>query len=66
MKVRYHYILQGIGKNEQGRLQGNKNQTVDVHTEKEKRETKQRAMWKESGMVIEPACNANKRNNMAC
>ena len=30
---------------------------MDVHTEKEKRETKQRAMWKESDMVIEPACN---------
>ena len=62
MKVR-DYILQLIEQNEQGRLQGNKNQTMNVHAENGKGETKQWAMWKESGLVIEPACNAN---NMAC
>jgi hypothetical protein len=50
MKVREHYIMEEIGKNEQGRSQRNENRTTDVIMKPEiKKRDKASAMWKESG-----------------
>ena len=50
MKVREHYIMEEIGKNEQGRSHRNENRTTDVIMKPEiKKGDKASAMWKESG-----------------
>jgi hypothetical protein len=50
MKVREHYIMEEIGKNEQGRAKRNEERTTDVIMKPEiKKGGEASAMWKESG-----------------